>query len=225
METPIDHVIRLNSSSAPGVTMMKNFVSFALTIVLFAPSDDPETISIVRGSDPTQFELVGLGPDSISIRDGIVRLTGKPLGYFATKQPYRNFILSFEWRYERPEAKGADAGFRGNSGLLIHVRKPHKVWPDCTQVQLAQVDAGALFGMGDSRFVGVVAPEAQSRAILPVGQWNRVEVTAKSGSISCILNGIEVSRGLESRPEAGAIGWQSEGEPVQFRKIQLQPIP
>ena len=67
----------------------------------------------------------------MSIHDGEVRVSGKPDGYFATRDSYRNYVLRFEWMYERPSGLSSDASFRGNSGLLIHIAGPHKVWPVC----------------------------------------------------------------------------------------------
>ncbi len=180
---------------------------------------------IVRGTDPTQFELVGLGADSISIVDGEVRLTGMPLGYFATRAEYREYVLSFEWKYDRPEGLKSDAEFRGNSGLLVHLTKPHKVWPTCIQVQLAQADPGSIFAMGTAKFRGTVDTEAQQKATRPVGQWNRTEVTCLAGTISCVLNGIEVAQGEVGPPDRGAIGWQSEGSPIRFREMKIRPLP
>ena len=198
-------------------------VTLAITLATPPVPDDPTPI--VRGTDPAQFELVGLGADSISIDDGEVRLTGMPLGYFATKQEYRNYVLSFEWKYDRPEGLKSDAEFRGNSGLLVHLTKPQKVWPTCIQVQLAQADPGAIFAMGEARLQGTVDPAAQQKATRPVGQWNRVEVTCRAGSISCVLNGIEVAQGEGASPDRGAIGWQSEGKPIRFREIKIRLLP
>jgi 3-keto-disaccharide hydrolase len=198
-------------------------LTLATTFVTFPAQDDPTPI--VRGTDPAQFELIGLGADSISIVDGEVRLTGMPLGYFATKQEYRNYALNFEWKYDRPEGLKSDADFRGNSGLLVHLAKPHKVWPTCIQVQLAQADPGSIFAMGEARFQGTVDSEAQEKAIRPVGQWNRTEVTCRAGTISCVLNGVEVAQGEGASPDRGSIGWQSEGRPIRFREMKIRPLP
>ena len=198
-------------------------LSLALGVATSAATDEP--LPIVRGSDPAQFDLVGLGADSIAIVGDEVRLTGSPLGYFATKHEYGDYVLSFEWRYDRPEGLRSDAEFRGNSGLLVHVTKPHKIWPNCLQVQLAQADPGSIFAMGEARLRESVDTAAQQRATRPVGQWNRTEVTCRAGTISCVLNGIEVARGEGATPDRGSIGWQSEGKPIRFREIKIRPLP
>ena len=188
-------------------------------------ADPPEAVPLLRGTDPSQFDLVGIGPDSIAIAEGEVRLSGKPLGYFATKADYRDYVLTFEWKYDRPEGLKSDADFRGNSGVLVHVARPHKVWPRCVQVQLAQADPGAIFAVGDAKVRSHVDPAVQKSAIKPVGDWNRTEITCRGGSILCMLNDVEVGRAEKAEPDRGAIAWQSEGKPVRFRDIRIKTLP
>ena len=123
-----------------------------------------EFTPLVKGDDPEQFVLVGIGPQTVSIHDGEVRVTGKPDGYFATRESYKNYVLRFEWRYERPEGLTSDASFRGNSGLLLHIAGPHKVWPRCVESQLMIADAGHLFGVSGATFDGRKDARAQKAA-------------------------------------------------------------
>ncbi len=194
-----------------------------LILGLIPPPSEP--VPLVKGTDPAQFELVGLAVDSVAIDSGEVRLTGKPLGYFATRQTYKDFVLTFEFRYDRPEGLKSDADFRGNSGVLLHINPPHKVWPACVQVQLAQADPGAIFAMNESKCEAGSDPVAQKTAIKPVGEWNKVQVTSRGGSIISLLNGVEVSKGEKAEPAEGSIGWQSEGKPIRFRDLRIKPLP
>jgi hypothetical protein len=186
------------------------------------PADEP--IPIVQGDYVSQFELVGIKADTISIKDGEVRLTGKPNGYFATKKGYKNYVLTFEWMYERPETLESEGLFNGNSGLLVHITGEHKVWPKCTEVQLANSDAGNIFAINGAKFTGKKDAEAQKKAIKSVGQWNAEEVTCKDGEIICRINGVEVARGTGASPDEGTIGWQSEGAPIRFRKLMIRVL-
>ncbi len=190
-----------------------------------APAAENDFQPLVHGTDPTQFLLVGIKPETIQIRDdGTIRLTGEPSGYFATKKSYKNYILRFEWMYERPEDLKSDEEFKGNSGLLIHIQEPHKVWPKCVEVQLFNKDAGNTFAINGAKFDGRKDAEAQEKAIKPVGQWNLEEVTCKDGLISCTINGIPVARGVGATPDHGQIGFQSEGAPIQFRGIMIKEL-
>ncbi len=183
-----------------------------------------EGTSLVVGTAPGQFDLVGIGPEAIAIVDGEVRLTGRPLGYFATRADYADFVLTFDWRFDRPADLVSDAKFRGNGGVLLRIARPHRVWPDAVEVQLAQGDPGALFALKDTDFAARADPEAQKAAVRPVGQWNRAEVTCRGGTIISRLNGVEVARGERARVVPGPIGWQSEGKPIRFRDLRIKPL-
>lgn len=180
--------------------------------------------ALVRGDDPEQFRLVNIGPETITIKDGEVRVTGKPAGYFATKDEYKNYVLSFEWMYERPEGLEADEKFRGNSGLLLHIQPPQKVWPRSIEFQLMNQEVGKIYPIAGAKFEGKWDREAYKKAIKPVGQWNLEEVTSRDGAMTCTLNGVEVTRGEHAEPDHGAIGWQSEGSPIRFRNLKIKVL-
>jgi hypothetical protein len=191
---------------------------------LAGSADEP--VDLVRGTDPAQFELVGISPASIAIAEGEVRLTGKPLGYFATRPSHRDYELTFEYRYDRPEGLKSDADFRGNGGVLLHISGSSKVWPACVQVQLAQADPGAVFAMGEARCeVAPIDPRVQKATVKPVGDWNQVRITCRGASIAVALNGVEIARAGKVEPASGAIGWQSEGKPIRFREIKMTRLP
>lgn len=200
------------------------FLVLGLSSRLPATPDDDGFRTLLEGNDPGQFALVKIGPDTIKIAEGEVRISGTPNGYFATKTSYKNYMLRFDWMYERPADLASDAGFKGNSGLLLHIQEPHKVWPPAIEVQLMNADAGNTFGIPPAKFQGKKDAAAQKRAIKPVGQWNAVEVTCKEGAIVATINGVEVARGTGAIPDHGPIGWQSEGAPIRFRNLAIKPL-
>jgi hypothetical protein len=198
--------------------------SLLLLTPLAAAGDDGGFVPLVSGDSADQFVLVGIKPDSIAVAEGEVRLTGKPNGYFATRGTYRNYVLRFDWMYDRPDDLKSDAAFRGNSGLLVHITGEHKVWPKCTEVQLANADAGTIFAINGARFHGKKDAAAQRKAVKPVGEWNAEEVTCRDGAIVCKINGIEVASGTGAEPDRGAIGWQSEGSRIRLRNIRIKVL-
>jgi hypothetical protein len=189
-----------------------------------AGAADDGFVSLVRGDDPKQFELVGIGPETIKIENGEIRVSGRPDGYFATRESYKNYVLTFEWMYERPSDLESDARFKGNSGVLLHIEAPHKIWPKCIEAQLLNADAGHLIVVSGAKFQGKKDAAAQKQAIKPVGQWNLEEVVCQDGKISCKINGIEVSSGIGGTPDHGPIGWQSEGAPIRFRNLKIKSL-
>ena len=205
-------------------------VALGLSVALFLVEGVSGSLSaeefrpVVVGNDAEQFVLVGVGPKTLAIHDGEVRVTGAPDGYFATRGSYKNYVLRFEWKYDRPEGLKSEASFQGNSGLLLHIAEPHKVWPRCIESQLMNGDAGSLFGVAGAKFHGSKDAGAQKKAIKPVGEWNLQEVTCKDGAIVCTINGVEVSRGDGASPDHGPIGWQSEGAPIRFRQLMIKTL-
>jgi Domain of Unknown Function (DUF1080) len=180
-------------------------------------------VPLVKGDDVKALELVKIGPDTLQIANGEIRISGKPNGYFATKDSYKNYDLKFEWMYERPDGLESDAKFRGNSGLLIHIQMPHEVWPKCVELQLQNANAGVIIPLKGTKCEKTIDKEAQKQAIKPVGQWNLEEVTCQGGTIVCKINGVEVSRGTGCTIESGPIGWQSEGAPIRLRNVMIKP--
>src|SRR5438874_5504079 len=89
------------------------------------PAAPRDFVPLVQGDDPRQFVLVGIGPEAMQVANGEIRLAGRPTGYFATRRSYQDYVLRFEWMYERPAGLASDAQFDGNSGLLVHIAGPH----------------------------------------------------------------------------------------------------
>ena len=64
-----------------------------------------------------------------SVTNGVIHCTGRPNGYLRTTQSYSNYIVTVEWRFVKVAPK-AD-----NTGVLVHMQLPDKVWPMCIQNQ------------------------------------------------------------------------------------------
>ncbi|CAN5915078.1 hypothetical protein BH23PLA1_BH23PLA1_36020 [soil metagenome] len=190
--------------------------------------DDNDFKPLVEGDDINQFQLVDIDSDTIAIKDGVVHITGLPNGYFATKDEYQNYVVRFEWMYERPDDLSSDAEFRGNSGVLIHIQGEHKVWPQCIEAQLQNRDAGRVFAINGAKFQGEIEAEqrqsAQREAIKVVGEWNEMEIVCKDGEITSEINGKLIDKGQGAEPDKGQIGWQSEGAPIQFRNLRIKVL-
>jgi hypothetical protein len=172
-------------------------------------------------------------PDDLwSVQDGVLVCTGKPNGYIHTTEKFKNFKLVVEWRW--PEEPG-------NSGVLVRIAsEPISFLPKCVEAQLMHGNAGDLWGfygfdikgpedrfkevkdheaLGD--FVGVGrAKDAEKKP----GKWNRYEITVKSDRINVVMNGKKVNKAWGLAEIAGPVGLQSEGAPIEFRKVELTPL-
>jgi len=58
----------------------------------------------------------------------------------------------------------------------------------------------------------------------PVGEWNRMEVTAKGDKLDVVFNGVLVNQAYNVKPSSGKIQIQSEAAEIYFRKITLTSL-
>ncbi|MCZ2154112.1 MAG: DUF1080 domain-containing protein [Bryobacterales bacterium] len=161
------------------------------------------------------------------VRDGILHCMGRPTGYIQTVKEYDNYRLSLEWRW--PE--GATDG---NSGVLVHTTTPNALgqWPKSIEVQLALGDAGDFWVIGTDLDVENIAARKQGRRHLnltdnsekPVGQWNKMEIVARGDTLTVYVNGDLVNKATKLSQTRGAISLQSEGAPLMFRNIEIEPL-
>src|SRR5207249_3115950 len=103
---------------------------------------------------------------------------------------YKDYVLRYDWRYP----KGSKP--TSNSGCLVHIQPPHKVWPKCVEPQGRYYDHGKLFFMGVKAIEAKFDAKALKKALRPMGEWSTTEITcAADGSISVKVNGTPVSSG------------------------------
>ena len=202
---------------------------FTITIVLagtFAKAESPELekngfTPLMKGNDVDQFEIVGLDQGGLVIKEGEIRLSGKAQGYVATKDSYHNYVLQFEWMYEKHSGKASD----GNSGLLLHVQGPGKVWPQSIEAQIWYKEFGSFFTLDGGKFNPKKDdPVARNKALKPLGEWNRQEVTCQDGAILLKVNGSNYASGVEANPDQGKIAWMFEGSPIRYRNLKIKQL-
>lgn len=160
-----------------------------------------------------------------SIVDGAIRCSGQPAGYIRTEQSFKNYFLVIEWRWpENPT----------NSGVLLHMQGADKVWPKSVEAQLMSGQAGdfwlidgATAQVDDARRNpgAAINVKGMAKAEMKPGEWNRYEITCIDGHVVLVINGELVNVGRNCTPNEGFICLQSEGSPIEFRKVELTPIP
>jgi len=165
--------------------------------------------------------------DIWSVRDGVIHCKGKPNGYMRTKDKHDNYRLHLEWRWPDEPT---------NSGVLLYASGEDQVWPKCIECQLKSGSAGDFVLMGgagitvdgkdmqnaEKRFV--VIPKKKKSSEKPAGQWNTYDINCDNGTISCSVNGTLQNEGTAATISAGWICLQSEGGPIEFRNIYIEPL-
>jgi hypothetical protein len=164
---------------------------------------------------------------SIDPAEGILICKGRPAGYIRTTADYTNYVLKLEWRFN-PVTKQA-----GNSGVLLRVVGPDKVWPKSVEAQLQSGAAGDFWLIDGARLD--TPPERVDRGTprhrlatksneKPIGEWNEYEITVDGGRVSLKVNGQVLNAGTNAEEVPGKIALQSEGSEIHFRNIRLTPI-
>ena len=177
---------------------------------------DEEFVKIFNGKDLAGLKIMpATATGTFKAEDGVLKVSGKPNGYFYTEKSYKNFIVRFEWRYPKQA---------GNSGLLVYIQPPHKVFPKCTEVQGAYGSHGSIFGIGGGKGKFKDDRAARRKALKNHREWNLTEVTSVNGKLTARVNGIQVCEGQAEGLTEGPLGWQSEGAPIEFRNIVIKEL-
>jgi hypothetical protein len=193
----------------------------ALVSVLFllgsaSPAADDDFVKVFNGKDLAGLKIFPENAkDTFKVEGEVLKVSGKPNGYFYTDKSYKNFVLRFDWRY--PEKAG-------NSGLLVYIQTPHKVYPRCIEVQGAYGSHGTIFGIQGGKGKYTDNTEARKKALKKHDEWNTTEVTSVDGKLTAKVNGEVVCEGQTEGLTEGPLGWQSEGAPIEFRNIVIKEM-
>ena len=206
-----------------------------------------ESTSLFNGKDltgwhadiPAADNKPDLAPSFI-VRDGRLVSLGRPEGHLITDQEYSDYRLVVEYRFPK-------AG--GNCGVLVHASKPralYSMFPQSIEVQMMHGDAGDFWCIEEN----IEVPDMEkrrprspgqkfgggpndARRILnltdtsdkPLGEWNTLEIECAGREVKVHVNGDLVNHGTHCTAAKGKIALQAEGAEVEFRKVELTPLP
>ncbi len=201
--------------------------AFGMIAVPVQAGDDKGFIRLFNGKnlDGLKFHLRDKNADpaeSFIVKNGELQVTGSPFGYFYTDKSYSNYILTYTWTYPKDQPKDTTM----NSGCLIHIQEPHKVWPKSVEPQCRYKDHGKFFfiGQGGAKTEQLFDMKAQKKALKPSYEWNTTVVIAREdGSVEVRINDVLVNYG-RSPLTSGPIGFQSEGARIHFKDIKLKKL-
>jgi hypothetical protein len=199
------------------------------------PSSRESKIMLWNGKDLTGWKVVpeeAVTQKTWFVEDGNLCCLGKPNGYIRTEKEYSNYNLHVEWRWPENAAQGRNR----NSGVFLHMADPNQARPKFIECQLMVGEAGQFVltnGAGmtvngqniqnpNRQYVLVSKKQASSEK--PAGQWNSYDIRCESDTIKCFVNGVLQNEGSAVTPNSGHICLQSEGSPVEFRNIYIEPI-
>ena len=162
------------------------------------------------------------------VNDGTIETVGTPAGYLRSKKEFSNYRLHVEWRYPEKEI---------NSGIMLHVSGPDKIWVTHYQANLKHQNVGdfVVHGVGEKATIGgkeYVSTEKDKPAVLkmnpsnekPGGEWNSYDIICKGNTIEVKVNGVLQNIATNCTLTKGAIALQAEGCKIQFRNIWIEKV-
>ncbi len=197
--------------------------------LLFTPENKSEWYTFINGE--------GKDKDSLQVfkfEEDILHVSGKRFGYIITKESYYNFhlTLDFKWGDKKYPPREND---KRDAGVLYHsvLYSGDKIWPRSLEFQIQEGDCGDFWltdsvSMTHADTITSLAPWHRvvklKNAEKTNGEWNKVEIIVKDGSITHKLNGEIVNTGKNPSVPGGKIVLQSEGAEIYYRDIKLQDI-
>jgi ketosteroid isomerase-like protein len=194
------------------------------------------------------FEQVNCAPDTWTWKEDGVHCTGKPVGVIRTKRSLQNLELSLEWRHladggnsgvflwAPPEAFfGIEPGQLPRGGIEVQIldhgfRTRYEASGD-RKGDWFSTD-GDVFPVGTSRMVPFPPTSPNGSRSFPKAAhsrgspaWNHYYVRAIAGEVRLWVNGHEVSGGTRCVPASGHLCLESEGAPVEFRRLRIRELP
>jgi hypothetical protein len=211
--------------------------------------------AVVDGTEPGWTELgsadftdVNGYEDTWMWRGDILHCTGQPIGVIRTKKTYTNFEYMVEWRHMHfggnsgtfiwvgeESLQGIEPGELPRGGIEMQMLDHgYHVLYEARQGKRGEFFSthGDVFPVGTSTMKPFppLSPNGERsfpsfERSLGVGEWNHYYVRAINGEVRLWVNGVEVSGGAECAPRHGYLCLESEGSPVEFRKIRIRELP
>jgi len=214
--------------------------------------DEEHVVHLLNGSDLNQFYSyfkefgVQKDPDRVfSITNETLRISGKHVGYLATRTNYADYKLIAEFKWGR-QVHGRRLTKTRNSGILVHATGVDKLWMRSFEVQIQEgatgdvvLQSGAHLQVnGETKFqswatferpgkqpwhdeLGFRGPDEIEK---PLGEWNTIEVLCDADLLKVTVNGRVTIDGRGATPQSGQILLQSNEAEIFFRRMDLYPI-
>ncbi len=161
------------------------FTAFYATFASAATPPIPRhgrALVLFNGRDLSQFDTflpsTGLNSDPkhvFTVENGVVHVSGVEMGYFITKQEFKNYYLRAEFKW----GEGTFAprvGQARDSGILYNIQAPHKVWPQSVEFQINEGCTGD-FWMTDGAAITGIGPDGKpgARVTGPAGKAAKID--------------------------------------------------
>ncbi|HEU6446865.1 MAG TPA: DUF1080 domain-containing protein [Verrucomicrobiae bacterium] len=200
-----------------GIVSGQQAISPANRIELFNGTNFDNFIFCMRdGAEPMK---------TWSITNGLIHCNGSGIGYFRTKESYSNYVVTVVWRFVKMAPK------KDNTGVLVHIQPPDKIWPMCVQNQGKSGHQGDFFVMSGAECKEHLGQDANTPIPLhgspnenSIGEWNTNQTMCIANTVFATINGRPLNTITECTISSGFIGIQSEGADFEVKRISLNRI-
>jgi len=165
-----------------------------------AQGSNPRVCSTAQGQAP-----VLAAASHWDVVNGTLSPCGDPAGYLTSKESYKDFVLTVDFR------TGEDT----NSGVFIRS-------PEGNAGYEVQIWKAQPAGYNTGSIVGTAKTDGEFKFI--PDQWNHYEITADGDHLVVVLNGTKTLDVRDSKFSAGRIRLQYQKFPVDFKNIKLLTI-
>jgi hypothetical protein len=159
-----------------------------------------------------------------SVKDGVLRTTGRVHGYVYTAKKYKYFTLRMEQRIASPWEDDIEDLVQDQAGIMLYLgmRGAPRIWGGyLLEVEGKYHELLSLYGLPNAK----IDRQLRRRVINAANQWQRIEIVAKPGRLECSLNGVPISSAdlpADAELQAGYIALQSQGNAVEWRNIRIK---
>ena len=203
-----------------------------------------------RDLSAADFAKVNSADDTWSWKDGVLHCTGKPTSVMRTVKEITNFELIVEWRHLKVGGNSGIVVWATPESIKRLTDLGKGGLPDGIEVQILDhgytkqyeerfkkpsdwfTTNGDVFPVRVAKMKPFppVAPDGKrsfpsKNLSKGVNEWNHYYIRAINGEVRLWVNGEEVSGGTEITPSTGYLCLESEGAPVEFRKLRLRELP
>ncbi len=201
-----------------------------------------------RSLGENDFAKVNSADNTWSWTNGVLHCTGQPISVLRTEKQFKNFEMVVEWSHQKPAGNSGVFVWVTPASIeqLTEAGKPGL--PAGIEVQIldhgytdkVKAEGGKTDWFGTN---GDVFPVRVKMTPFPplspdgsrsfprkhlakgYGEWNHYYIRAINGEVRLWVNGEEVSGGTDIEPAKGFLCLESEGSPIQFRRLRIRELP
>jgi hypothetical protein len=241
-------------NAVPHTTWFSLVLALAALPIAPHAEDSTPPRAFLDGSGPgwralgeADFVNVNCDPETWTWGQDGVDCTGEPIGILRSTRPYTNFEMVLEWRHLRRSGNSGlfvwipEASWRGltrgqlpqgiefqilDHGYAEDYTKQHGRPPEWFTTH------GDVFPTGASKMTPFPPAAPGGQRSFPsknlskgYGEWNHYYIRCINGEVRLWVNGEEVSGGTDCQPATGYLALESEGSPIEFRRLRIRELP